>query len=158
MRLPMTVAQKATCSYSSPTPDLKILQSPQDCDSNTSLRRPTKQEPARKMGYYQRRTVNEANDNSLTTRRAALKPWSQRQPKVFSLHSSRYLEIVRQESKRLLEALLSQVLLVFLSQISSTGTHLVFFKVFSPIYIAYTVTFLFSLPIQLQRYGHQYLP
>lgn len=66
--------------------------------TNSSLHLLAKQEPARKMAYYQRHTVDEASDNSLTTRRAALKPCSQRQLKLFKLHSSRSLEIVIYES------------------------------------------------------------
>lgn len=88
------------CGYMQPYPNMKILRSPQDCDSDSLLHLPAKQEPAQKMGYHRRCTVNESSDNSLTTRRAALQPWSQRQPKAFILHSSRSLEIVRYECKR----------------------------------------------------------
>lgn len=57
----------------------------------------------------------------------------------------------------LCEGILFQALLMFLGQMASTGTHLIYFKIFMPIYIT-SKSYFFYFSIQIQRYGHEYLP
>lgn len=152
----MSVAQKARRGYMWPYPWFENP-SPPDCESNRLPHLPAEQEPTRKMGYYQ--TNSQWGEWQISDdQESCSQGWSQGKPKAFILHSSRCLEIVRQESKCLPEAVLSQVQLVFLNQISSIWYKL---DLFLSIYTDLSSTHIhisFPFPTQLQSYGHQYLP
>lgn len=139
---------------------MKIPQSPQDCDNsssqdhgnNSSLHLPADQEPTSKIVTIRdvlsmRQMPTHWQTGELPS---SLGPKSNHRSLSCTEEVSWNCEI---QIQTYLLVILSQALLVFLSQMESIGTHLIYFKILMPISITYKPYFSFISPLRFKDMG-----